>query len=99
MENTIIIRSMTREEKDELLTEIREVVTQVIKSELKTELPKKHLTKKETASVLRISQPTLTRLTKSGKVKGNRIGRRILYNADDVQNALQRIGTLKYLRS
>ncbi len=99
MENTIIIRSMTREEKDELLTEIREVVTQVVKSELKNEGPKKVMTKKETASLCRISEPTLTRLTRDGKVKGHRIGRRVLYYVDDVLDAMKRIETLKYSRS
>jgi excisionase family DNA binding protein len=96
MENTIIIRNITR---DELLTDIKEIVTQVLQSKLQIDPPKEYLTKKETAALLRISQPTLQRLTISGKIKANRIGRRVLYCSDSVQEAMKRIETLKYSRS
>jgi len=81
------------------MTKIRNVINEVLESKLKTEAPKKYLTKKETAALLRMSLPTIQRLTASGKIKGSRIGRRILYSADEIQEAMKRIETLKYNRS
>lgn len=46
------------------------------------------LSRKETAALLGISLPTLNEWTKKGVIKSYRIGRKVLYKDDEVNNAL-----------
>jgi len=48
-----------------------------------------YLSRKETAAFLKITLPTLNAHTKSGKLKAYLIGRRVLYRADDLEQALR----------
>ena len=48
-----------------------------------------YLNRKEVCSILRISLPTLWKLTKSGRLTAYKIGTRVIYNSEDV-NALLR---------
>ena len=50
-----------------------------------------YLSRKEVAERFHISLPTLLQYTKSGKLKGHRIGRRVLYKPIEVENALNPI--------
>lgn len=53
-----------------------------------------YLTRKETCKRLGgISLPTLNEYTKTGRIKGNRIGRRVLYSPADIDAALTAIKT------
>lgn len=53
-----------------------------------------YLTRKETCKRLGgISLPTLNEYTKTGRIKGNRIGRRVLYSPSDIDAALTAIKT------
>lgn len=49
------------------------------------------LTRTETAKELHVTLPTLRRYTREGKVKGYRIGNRVLYKRNEVLAALQRM--------
>jgi hypothetical protein len=51
----------------------------------------KFLTRPEVAEMLRMSLKTLDTYTLNGKVKGHRIGTRVLYKPHEVQEALQKI--------
>ncbi|PZP52441.1 MAG: DNA-binding protein [Pseudopedobacter saltans] len=51
----------------------------------------KYLSRKETAVQLRVSLPTLTQYTKLGKIKGYRLGTRVLYKESELELALQKI--------
>lgn len=44
--------------------------------------------RKETARILSISLPTLHLFTKEGIIRAYRIGNRVLYKQDDIENAL-----------
>ena len=77
--------------------EIKELISEAVRNEfneLKSMLnlpsPKidKYLTRKEAASNLKITLPTLRVWTKSGKLKAYQIGRRVLYRAEQVDQAL-----------
>lgn len=48
----------------------------------------KYLTKSEIASLLNISLPTLTKYMREGKLPFRRIGRRVLFDYDEVNKAL-----------
>lgn len=56
------------------------------------------ITRKELAERLYMSLPTVSELTKSGKITGYRIGRRILYKWQEVINNLQQANYTKYQR-
>jgi excisionase family DNA binding protein len=80
------------------LSDIKKVVEEVLEKKLKrlTTPNKKELkllTRKDTAKLLCISLPTLHEWTKTGIVKAYRIGNRVLYKHDEVNQALQQIQT------
>jgi len=65
----------------------------------KTQLPDiEYLTRKETATLLKISLVTLHDWTKQGRLTSYCIGTRVRYKADEVNNALIEIKTIKYQR-
>lgn len=95
--NNIILHSTP---KDELANLIREV----LQSELASLKPVqestsiKFFTRKEVAKILDVSLPTLNEWTKDGIIKAHRIGSRVRYKEEDVNNALQEVKTRKYGR-
>jgi hypothetical protein len=58
----------------------------------------KFYTRKETARLLRITLPTLARLTKDGFIVSKRVGCRILYDADVINDAVKKKEIFKYRR-
>ena len=85
------------------LSDIKKVVEEVIESKLKSFIPTQNqekeklnlLTRKDTAKLLRISLPTLHDWTKNGIVKAHRIGNRVLYKANEINDSLKEIYTSK----
>jgi len=57
----------------------------------------KYYSRKEVAKMLGLSLPTLDSYTSQGLIKSGRIGNRILYSEEDIQNALDN-GPVKYAR-
>lgn len=55
----------------------------------------RYLSRKETAELLRITLPTLNEQTKRGKLAAYRIGGRVLYREDEIQNCLNQVVTKK----
>jgi len=82
---------------DELKTLISEVLQN---NEVKHEQPHKedteYITRQETAEILRISLPTLNEYTKKGILSGYRLGSRVRYKKNEVENALNKMHTIKY---
>src|SRR5688572_26930527 len=76
-------------------------IAETVKKELQTFLAhlsipstqNEYLTRKEAASLLSISLPTLHEWTKEGKVVGYRIASRVRYKRTDLEQALQQIRT------
>ncbi len=58
-----------------------------------------YLTSKETASILKISLPTLRKLTRNSVLKGYRLGKAIRYRSDEVETALRSMKYIKHSRS
>lgn len=89
-----------------VLTEeqLRQVVAEAVKTELKAELstfspaptiqPQKEelITRKEAASFLGVTLPTLNEWTKTGTVKGYRINSRIRYKRSELEQSLTEVG-------
>ena len=58
----------------------------------------KFYSRKETAQLLRVTLPTLARLTKDGLITSKKVGNRILYEAEAIDAAVMENRTLKYKR-
>lgn len=53
--------------------------------------PDSYITRQEAADTLHITLPTLLNWTMAGKVKGYRIGRRVLYKKNEINEAVNAI--------
>ena len=60
--------------------------------------PDKFLTRQDVCEILRISLPTLSKYSKLKIIKAQKIGNRILYSSDSVQDACQELQSAKYTR-
>lgn len=96
MEDSILIRNLT-------INDLQNLIRTSIREEIQILLPRKgdprYLTRKETAEFLKISLPTLHEYTKNGLVKGFRIGTRILYKLEDIEQDMKSIEVSRYRRS
>jgi excisionase family DNA binding protein len=95
MQNSILLENITR---DELRSELRAIVSELLDAKLRPEAPKDNITMKEAAAKLRISLPTVKRLIKEGTLPSYKIGQRILLKSDEVDTAVKRIESRKYKR-
>ncbi len=94
---SILLQNISPEDLKQLISEaVEEKLIQFQPQQAKNT---KYLTRKETSELLKISLPTLNEYTKSGKVKGHRIGGRVLYLESDIEQSLTEIETFKYKRS
>ena len=96
MNNSIILQNLTRQD----LIDIFEGVLAEKLNELTPPAASEteFLTRKEVAALLRISIPTLHELIKTGKLKGYRIGGRVLFKKTEVEASLEKIESQKYKR-
>jgi len=80
---------------DELLQQLREIVREEIAAAKLSQQPNdtkvSYLSRKELAEKYHITLPTLSSWTKLGKVKAYRIGRRVLYKEQEVDQSLKLI--------
>jgi len=58
-----------------------------------------YVTRQEASSLLKISLPTLNKLTKSGKIPASRIGTRVLYKRSDIIASLDKIEPIQNRRA
>ena len=84
--------------------DLRQLISDVVEEKLTQFEPQQkenqeYLTRKQVKAILSISYPTLREYTKTGRLKGYRIGRRVLYRADEIKQSLKAIETLKYRRT
>ncbi len=81
----------------ELKRLIQQAVSETLETMVKSNLPKHNneeksiYTRAEAAKFLKISLPTLDSYAKKGKIAVHRIGKKIRYKADDLNNALSKI--------
>lgn len=81
------------------LPEIKKIIEEAISNQFKFFAPPveqktpKLLTRSETAKFLCISLPTLHDWTKNGIISAHRIGNRVLYKANEINDSLKQIKT------
>jgi excisionase family DNA binding protein len=68
--------------------EMHELKEKSIKKVTSSAKEAKYITRKETATLLHISLPTLNEWTKDGTLKSYRIGTRVLYKPDEVMETV-----------
>jgi len=96
--NSIILQGINTEDLKNLL---REVIEEKLKLEPKPKVSEKglvYLNRFEVAKILKISLPTLNNWSKAGTLQSYRIGNRILYKSDEIEQAVQTVRNLKYKR-
>lgn len=82
---------------------LKEIVREVLVEEVPKLIPRQHstnkyYTRKEAATRARITLPTLDKYIQEGKIKANRLGRRILFSEEDINNAIEQMPSIKYKR-
>ncbi len=55
-----------------------------------------YLSRQEVCKLLRISLPTLNDWSKLGRLQSYKIGNRVLYKQEEVENSLHQVASLKY---
>lgn len=80
----------------ELETIIENVLNRVIKQPEPAPKESEFITRQKTAQFLGISLVTLNEYTKKGIVTGYRIGSRVRYKKQEIENSLQKIKSVKY---
>lgn len=86
------------------LKDFQAIIGQVIEEKLKQfqpEPPKQttgpeYLSRREVCELLKISLATLHGYTKDGTLKGYRIGGRVLYRRDEINDSIRVIQSVKY---
>lgn len=72
-----------------LNTTIKDAVRKALEEERAKARPESYLTRKESAEALKISLPTLWKLTKEGKIKSANVGRSVKYAESEVKRFQQ----------
>ena len=86
------------------LSDIKEVLREVLKEQsnefTKSENSDNHdyLSRKEVAKLLKISLTTLNDWSKQGIVQSYRIGNRVLYKRNEIEDSISKVQNIKYKR-
>jgi excisionase family DNA binding protein len=96
MDTSVLIQNLTV---DDLCDKIRSTIREEFQLSvpIKGEDPQ-YLTRKEAASLLKISVPTLYAYTNSGRLIAYRIGRRVLYKLADLEMRMQPVEISRYAK-
>lgn len=86
------------------LNDLLQHIGQLVDDKLKQVNPKEpvntgFLSRQQVSKLLKISLPTLNEWSKLGWLQSYKIGTRVLYKQDEVENALHKVGTLKHRRA
>lgn len=82
--------------------EIRTVIAETLQTAVghvssEHNMANEHLyTRKEAAAKLRISLPTLGQFSKNGTIKAHRVGTRVRYTEQSIQDALKEMNSVRY---
>jgi excisionase family DNA binding protein len=82
---------------DELLLKIGELIEKKLNQRNLPEADaKSFLSRLEVANLLKISLPTLNEWTKLGWLQSYKIGNRVLYKSNEIEDALQKVSSQKF---
>ena len=100
MLNGLDILTEIRASLKELMENFAEAVAERVIAKLKAEDSNKpkYYTRKELCEMLHVTTPTVIELVKRGEICEKRIGRRILYDAAEIDKAVQEQKIFRYKR-
>jgi len=96
--NSIILQGINTDDLKRLLKEVIEENFNKNKRSKEEVKSQSYLTRFEVAEMLKISLPTLNNWSKSGIIQAYRIGNRVLYKPNEIDQAVQMVKNLKYKR-
>jgi len=91
MEQTIILQGLTI---DQFFTKLDEIVAKRVEIKLKEAIQEgsqkktRYISRKEVCEIVKISLPTLHQWTKDGLLTSYKIGNRVLFKSDEVDESL-----------
>lgn len=88
MVNSIILQQTTQAELKSIIQASVAEAFESLRAELKTPSTSKKITRQQVKDDYHLSFPTILKLEKQGTLKGYRIGRRVLFDRLEVENAL-----------
>jgi len=88
------------------LSDLKTLLSEVVAKQFSEHFPNKlneeksndFVTRSEVAKKLRISLPTLNTLTKNNVLKSYRIGRRVLYKMEEIDQNFEKVSSEKHRR-
>ena len=93
MQNTNIMEGMFHSLLPTIETWLRQVVSdevhRALDAERKKAQPSKQYTREEVCKMLHITLPTLWKKTKDGEINAIKVGRRVLYQENEVKRLMQ----------
>jgi excisionase family DNA binding protein len=96
--NSIILQGINTDDLKKLFKEVLEESFKQNSNKKEEPNRKPYLNRFEVAELLKISLPTLNNWSKSGIIQSYRIGNRILYKTEEIDQAIQAVKNLKYKR-
>lgn len=76
---------------------IKEVFEELVRKQ-ETEVKKRKYSRQEVADILHVTLPTIDAMVKRGQIKCEKVGRRVLFNAEDIDNAVAGNKLYRYQR-
>ncbi len=86
------VKSIIKELINPQFKELKEIIIEGINP------PKRNLTVLEAAKRLNVTELTIRNYIKKGKIKAEKIGRRIIINSKDLEKSLSEVKSFKYRR-
>ena len=87
---------------DDLVSLIRNTIKEVFEElvhKQEEKVKKRKYTRQEVADILHVTLPTIDAMVKRGQIKCEKIGRRVLFNAEDIDNAVAGNRLYRYQRA
>jgi excisionase family DNA binding protein len=96
--NSIILQGINTDDLRKLFQEVLEEQLSQVSTTQKSGKGLAYLNRFEVAKLLSISLPTLNNWSKAGIIQSYRIGNRVLYKPEEIDQAIKSVRNLKYKR-
>lgn len=97
IQNSILLQNLSSDDLKKLISDLLDEKLTGFKPQQKQAT--EYLTREDVSKLLKISLPTVTEYTKTGKLNGLRMGRRVLFRKEEIEQSLTAIEPLKYRRA
>lgn len=95
MNNSIILDQISRDELKQIIVDVFQTLITPPPAQVENDF----ITRKETAKRLGLSLPTLNEYSKTGVIPSYRIGSRVRYKSNEIEDCLQKVHAVKGRRA